>query len=86
MAHQKGDQVLFLGVPGEWRLTDVAEAPETAVRAENKDGESYWGDASDIWYNFHEAARLRASLEKGLEQSVNGDVEYLEDFSKYADD
>jgi hypothetical protein len=48
------------------------------------DGKIYTTDQSEITHNYHEAARTRASLEKALEQSAAGDVEYLGDFSQYA--
>jgi hypothetical protein len=79
--HKTGDICTFRDVTGEHRLTGVSN--DGIVQYE-VGGKIYTTDQSEIVHNYHEAARTRASLEKALEESAAGDVEYLGDFSQYA--
>lgn len=84
MVANTGDKVTFRDVSGEHRLTGVAN--DGVVQYE-VNGELRTTDVSEITRNFNESARTRASLEKALDESANGDTVSLGSFSQYlADD
>ena len=83
MFNKTGDLCIFRDVTGEHKLTGVAE--DGVVQYE-VDGRIYTTDESEIVHNYHAAARTRASLDKGLKESLEGDVESLGDFSRYLTD
>lgn len=79
--NKTGDLCIFRDVTGEHRLTGVVEG-DGIVQYEVGD-KIYTTDESEITHNYNLSARARASLEKGLEESAAGEVEYIGDFAEY---
>ena len=79
--NKTGDLCTFRDVTGEHKLTGVAG--DGVVQYE-VNGVIRTTDESEITHNYHAAARTRASLDKGLEQSAKGETVSLGDFSQYA--